>query len=157
MNHSSRALGPILRAGLIVGALDIADAIVVSLIRGGSPMRMLRYIASGVLGPDAVQAGAATSALGLFLHFCIATGWAALFVLASTRIAVLKRRPVLCGMAYGLVVWAGMQYIVLPLSLVRMGPGPQLGWPLANALGIHLLGVGLPIGLVTARWLRGRA
>lgn len=148
--------GAILRGGLIAGALDIADAIVVAWIRGGSPMRMLRYIASGLLGPDAVQGGVATSVLGLLFHFGIATGWAALYVLASIRLPILWRRPLICGALYGLFVWASMQFVVLPLSLVRMGAGPTIGWPLLNALGIHALGVGLPIAIVTARWLRGR-
>lgn len=150
------AIGPILRGGLIAGTLDITYAIVMAWARGGSPARMLRYIASGLLGPDVVQAGAAMSALGLLLHFCIATGWSALFVLASLRVAVLRSHPIACGLLYGLLVWAAMHYVVLPASLVRLGPGPQIGWPLVGMLAIHALGVGLPIALVTARWHRRR-
>ena len=150
----SGAIGAILRGGLIAGAADITYAIVLSWIRGGSPMRMLRYIASGLLGPEVVQAGTAMAAVGLLLHFCIAIGWAALFVLASLRVDALRSHPVVAGLLYGLLVWAVMQYVVLPASLVRPGPGPQLGWPLAGMLAIHALGVGLPIALVTSRWHR---
>ena len=56
----------------------------------------------------------------------------------------------MCGIIFGFCVWVVMHYVILPASLVRMGPGPQLGWPLVNMLGIHMFGVGVPIALITA-------
>ena len=158
MSNSSRwSIGKtILVAGLIAGTIDITDAIVVTHFRGGSPMRMLRFIASGLHGPDVVQSGGTPmSALGLLFHYCIAAGWATLYVLASTRIAALLRRPVVCGLIYGGFVWVMMNYVVLPFSRVRPGPGFQMNWILFNSVGIILLGVGLPIALIAARGRRG--
>ena len=146
------AWGTVLRAGLVAGVLDIADAFVVSGLRGVAPGRVLRHIASGVMGPGAAQGGVPAVLLGLLLHFVIATGAAATYFLASRRISLLRQRPILCGLFFGLCVWATMQYLILPLSLVRRGPGPQIGWPLVNMLGIHMLGVGLPIALLTRRY-----
>jgi hypothetical protein len=42
-----------------------------------------------------------------------------------------------------------MRFVVIPLSLVRMGhPGPLL---IANQLFIHAFGVGVPIAWIAAR------
>jgi uncharacterized membrane protein YagU involved in acid resistance len=114
---------------------------------------MLQGIASGLLGASAFEGGTATAALGLVLHFTIAFGAATVFLLASRRIPLLLRRPIAGGLAYGLMVWAFMQFVVLPLSLVRTGPLPP--WPvLLNLLFIHAVGVGLPIGWCAARSTR---
>lgn len=141
-----------IRAGLLAGTLDIADALIVSGVRGVSPGRVLRYIASGVLGTSAAQGGVPAAFLGLLCHFVIATGAAAVFVLASTRIPFLWRRPFISGPAFGLCVYYVMQWIVVPLSLVRRGTAAQPWYLLVNQFGIHMFGVGLPIALVTSYW-----
>jgi hypothetical protein len=46
-----------------------------------------------------------------------------------------------------------MYHAVLPLSLVQQGAGPS-GPMLANQLGIHAFGVGVPIALLAARSAR---
>lgn len=146
---------PVLQGGLIAGALDLADALILYGLRGVSPVRIVQAIASGLLGRSAFEGGAATAALGVALHFFIATTAAAVFVLASTKLIVLVRRPVMCGMIFGLGVFVFMQYGVVPLS--RAG-GRGLAWPyVVNGMLIHALGVGLPIALAVARWhKRGR-
>lgn len=151
--RSARAA--ILAGGLIVGVLDIADAFIVHGVRSGaSPVRILQSIASGLLGRDAYQGGAATAALGAALHLFIATTIAAVYVAASVRVPVLARRPITCGFVYGLGVFLFMQYGVTTLS--RIGWRPP-AWPLVvNGVAIHMLGVGLPVALLTARWHRTR-
>lgn len=156
MAKSWSAAGAIVRAALLAGAIDIADAFIVSGIRGVSPGRVLRYIASGVLGASAATGGVPAALLGLFCHFTIATGAAATFVLASTRIPFLWRRPMISGPLFGICVYYFIQWVVIPLSLVRRATAAQPAWMLVNMLGIHMLGVGLPIALVTSRWHRSR-
>jgi hypothetical protein len=146
-----RAFDTILCGGLTAGALDILDAFIVSGLRGGSPERVLRYIASGVMGPAAAQGGVEVPALGLALHFVIALGAATTFWAASQKLAILTKRPVISGLAFGLGVWAFMRYVVVPLSLVRGGAGSPSLLLLLNQLGIHALGVGLPIALFASR------
>lgn len=151
----ARALDSILLGGLIAGVLDITDAVVVTLLRGGHPIRMLQGIASGLLGPISFEGGVATAALGLGLHFFIALGAASVFFAATRLMPSLLRRPLWSGIAYGLCVWAFMRFVVIPLSLVRMGhPGPIL---IANQLFIHAFGVGVPIAWFAARSARSRA
>lgn len=154
MALAARPVHTIVFGGFTAGVLDILDAVVLTVMRGGSPARMLQGIASGLMGPRAFESGLMTAALGLGLHFLIAVGAATVYFAASTKLSMLIRRPIVCGIAFGLCVWAFMQYVVLPLSLIRMGPPPS--WPLLmNQLAIHALGVGLPIALFASRSARG--
>jgi hypothetical protein len=147
----ARAFDTVVLGGFTAGVLDILDALVLTVLSGGRPARMLQGIASGLLGARAFEGGMLIAALGLGLHFLIALGAATVYFLASTKLPVLVRRPVICGIAFGLCVWAFMQYVVLPLSLVRRsGATPPLPL-LMNQLVIHALGVGLPIALFASR------
>ncbi len=146
----ARALDTIVFGGLAAGALDILDAFAVTLWNGGTATRVLHAIASGVMGRSAYDGGAATAAVGLALHFVIAAGAATVFFLASRALPGLLRRPVLSGVVFGLGVWVVMYYVVLPITFSR--PNTLPAWPLlANQLGIHALGVGLPIALFASR------
>jgi hypothetical protein len=131
---------------LIVGTADILDAFVFFGLRGIRPVRILQGIASGILGRDAFSGGAATAVLGAFLHYFIAFAIVWVFLAASRRLPDLARRPWLYGPLYGLVVYAVMNWIVIPLSLVTARPKPLA--VLANGLLIHMLGVGLPTALI---------
>ena len=109
---NSEAFRAILTAGLVVGAMDITSAIVLTLLHGGTIMRLMQFIASGLLGKSAFQGGLATAALGLALHFVIAFGLVTVFYFASRKLAFLRQRPVPSGIAYGLIVFAVMNLIV---------------------------------------------
>lgn len=137
----------ILRAGLIAGVLDITAAFAFAALRGGTPLRVLQYIASGLLGSPAFQGGAATAALGLALHFVIALGAAAVYWAASRRIAFLATHAVPAGLLYGVAVYFVMNLVVLPLSSVPQRPFT----PSLAMIAIHMLCVGLPIALVLRR------
>jgi hypothetical protein len=142
----------ILAGGLLMGALDIADAIIFWwLYRDAPPARILQSVASGLLGAKAYEGGAATAALGLVLHFVIATTIAAVYVAGSRKLPVLVERAALCGMAYGLAVYGVMNYVVLPLSAF---PG-RLTFaliPFLNGILGHALLVGLPVAIMTRRY-----
>jgi hypothetical protein len=131
---------------LTVGTLDILDAFLFFYsYRGVSPIRILQSIASGLLGRASFQGGIPTAALGLLLHFFIAFMVVLTYWLASRRMPSLVRRPLLYGPLYGLVVYAVMNLVVLPLSAAKSGvPSTPV---LINGLFIHALGVGLPSAL----------
>jgi uncharacterized membrane protein YagU involved in acid resistance len=138
----------ILVGGTLAGVLDILAAFLMSWPRV-PPVRVLQYIASGALGPSAFRGGAATAAVGLALHFVIAFAAAALYVAASRRWRVLTARPVASGSAYGVVVYAMMQLVVLPLS--RVTRGTPTWRSVALMIGIHIVCVGLPIAFAARR------
>lgn len=146
---SRRPLTPrqaVLFGTLTVGVLDILDAFVFFGFRGVPPISILQSIASGLLGRAAYQGGVPTALLGLLLHFFIAFVVVLVYFLASRRLPALTRHPVVCGLLYGLLVYAVMNLAVIPLSAAAVG-GPPSGLSLVNGLLIHALGVGLPSAL----------
>lgn len=144
---------PIAIAGLLAGVLDIFAAFAFHGTNGVAPARVLQAIASGALGPAAFAGGRATAALGLLLHFLIAVGAAAVFYLASRGLPMLLQRPIIAGVAYGVLVYGVMNRIVVPLSRLQAGTPPWSS--VAILVAIHILFVGLPISLTMARAARG--
>lgn len=130
---------------LTVGTLDMLDAIVFSAFRGVAPLRVPQSIAVGLLGRAAFAGGAATALAGIAIHYFIASSVVATYFLASRRLPMLTRHPLLLGPVYGVVVWIVMNYVVIPLSAITMPP--LTAARLINGLGIHALGVGLPSAL----------
>jgi hypothetical protein len=137
-------------ATLVAGTLDITDACVYwAVTKGVSPERIFQSVASGLLGKAAFKGGAQTAALGLLLHFGIMAVMVAVYALASLRLPILTKRPVLMGVGYGLATYAVMNYVVLPLSQASHG-GPFRLPVFVNGVLAHVLLVGLPIALILA-------
>ena len=149
----ARPFDTIVLGGLTAGVLDILDAFAMTAMSGGAPTRVLHAIASGVLGRVAYEGGLPAAALGLTLHFVIALGAAATFLLASRAMPALLRNPVPAGLAFGLGVWAFMYLVVLPATFGRPYAPPAVP-QLLNQLGIHAIGVGLPIAWFASRSAR---
>ena len=140
------SIRPALWAGALAGTLDITAACIQSFLNGRTPERMLQGIASGWLGKASFTGGAATAALGLVTHFFIATTAATVYWLTSRRYPQLVRHAWAWGASYGLVVYAVMYEIVIPLSAIhhRIPRTPQA---YITQLLIHVFCVGLPIAL----------
>lgn len=140
----------VLAGTLVLGVIDLTDALVFWSLRGAPPKRVLQGIASGLLGREAaLQGGTKTAVLGLALHFFIAFMVVLVYMLASRRAPVLARRPFLFGPAYGLCVYLVMFHVVLPLSAGKFVPGTRA--LLVNQLLVHAFGVGLSAAL--AAWM----
>ncbi len=135
--------------GLIVGTMDITSAIIITLLRGGTVIRLMQFIASGLLGKQAFAGGLPIAALGLALHFLIAFGLVTVFYFASGRLAFLRQHPVTSGIIYGLIIFAVMNLIVLPLSAAA--PRHSLSGDLIQ-IGIHMFVIGLPASLLLRRF-----
>ena len=155
---STRRLQPfayVLFGGLIAGSLDILYAGMFWAVKAGVPaQRILQSVAAGLLGPASFQGGAATAALGLVLHYLIATTMSVTYFLAASRYPALHRRPVLSGAAYGLLLYGIMNYVVVPLSAAGRGSRDPL-W-VALSVVVHMLCVGVPIALAARRASSGR-
>ncbi len=145
----------ILLGGLIAGTLDISAACVSAWLQNEvSPPRVFKYIASGALGPSALTAGVGVAALGLFLHYLIATGWTALFYLASRQLKLLINQPIISGVLYGVVVYVVMNFVVVPLSSV---PARRVTPPISSRAiqaTILIFCIGLPIAFIVRRFAR---
>ena len=151
MNNSKKA---IFWGGLIAGTLDITGACVAAWLRSSvPPVRVFQSIASGLLGPAAYAGGAKTAALGLALHFFIATIWTVVFYFASRKLRYLIEQPVVWGLVYGVVVYAFMNFVVLPLSRFPQARTSTLSSRLIGLL-IIMFCIGLPIALIVRRFSR---
>jgi uncharacterized membrane protein YagU involved in acid resistance len=150
-----RKLTAILLAGFVSGALDILSAFASYVSQGATVEGILKYIASGVLGPTAMQSGAAVAWLGLALHFALTTIMAAIFLFTALKIKLLTTRPWFAGSVYGVITWAVMVYVVVPLSGAPSWKLPQ-DWNIVSGLLAHIFYVGVPIAHITQSGLRNR-
>ncbi|MBA4055260.1 MAG: hypothetical protein C0490_11150 [Marivirga sp.] len=151
---NSRLPRTIVFAGLLVGTLDILAASIQTLIYGRSPLNMLKFVASGVFGSEALTGGPAFSFYGLFFHYCIAMGWTVLFFLVYPKLDFLSRNRILTGLGYGLFVWICMSQIVLPLSNT-----PSLPFKLSGAIIAVLIlmaAIGLPLSFIANKYYSTR-
>jgi len=151
MTRTIPTLMTILWIGLIAGTLDIADNLIFNQFRGISPIRVFQYIASGLIGMKSFQLGLASVALGVLIHYTIALFWTGVFYTASRKFSILVRRPVICGLLYGVVVYLVMNFVILPLSRVPPRPAAVTLPSRINAVLALLLFIGLTISLLTRR------
>jgi len=131
--------------GLIAGALDISQAIILF----GKKVPLL--IAGGLLGRGAFHGGAGTYVLGLFLHFFIAMSVATIYYVASRRLKFLMEHWIVCGLFYGAAVDQVMTLIVLPLSALHAA-GPYKLHDLLLGIIVHSIVIGLPISFSVRRF-----
>ena len=149
------ALKTIAFGGLAIGVLDFIDASIFFPLYYGITFQSVWWgPASGVLGRDAARAGGwNTALLGIFLHFVMAFCIATVYFLASRNISLMIRRPVICGLIFGIAANFVMQCVVLPLSAKATSPTAVLSEPLGSILNSvlgHALLVGLPVALIAA-------
>ncbi|MGZ5441317.1 MAG: hypothetical protein ACXW5U_05680 [Thermoanaerobaculia bacterium] len=100
------------------------------------PIRVVQGVATGLLGRSSFQGGIGTALLGLALHFLIATVVVCVYHVASRIIALLRRAPIAMGVFYGLLVYAFMNWVVLPLSAA--GPPKLVMAVVLNGLFAHV-------------------
>ena len=85
-------------------------------------VKLFQTIAVGVLGKASYDGGIAAAALGAALHLSMATTFVLVYSLASGRRPELLRRPFVYGPLYGVVLYVGMNFVVMPLSRVDAHP-----------------------------------
>lgn len=136
----------LLAGGALAGLLDIVFATSFWTLKGASPLVTPQSIAAGLLGNQAFRGGISTALLGLLLHFGIALAMAMAYWLASRRLPLLVRRPLVCGALYGVLLYLIMNWVVLPLSAAPQTPF-ALDWWFFGSIFSHCVLVGIPIAL----------
>ncbi|WP_157256253.1 hypothetical protein [Pelomonas sp. Root1217] len=145
---------PLTRAIVWGGLLAGTGDLVFALSYYGMKLRVFQGVAGGLIGREAAfSGGPQTFALGVALHYGIALIWAAIFCVVALRLPSLLRNATAAGLAYGFVVYFGMNNVVLPLSALHtpFWP-PKLDAP---AIAAHCFVFGLPIALAARRVLLG--
>jgi hypothetical protein len=148
------ALSRVVRAGLLTGVTDGLFSSVLSVAFYHSTVtRLFQGVASVLLGPAAFNGGVQTAAIGVLMHFGVALGWSAVFLVLLDRSRSLQNRlrstggVVAVAAVYGPFIWLVMSLLVIRLLLHRpptitvrwwvqlIGHFPFVGLPIAASLG----------------------
>ena len=133
-----RTVAAVLLGGIVAGTIDIGAACLINQRGIGF---ILHTIAGGLLANRAYAGGAATAWLGFLLQEVMGILIAVIFTIASTVLPVLRRRWLLGGLAYGVVILLVMNYLVVPLSAWHVVPQFSPAKFAANLLAMLLFGV----------------
>src|SRR5262249_52323491 len=91
-----------------------------------------------------------TAALGLLTHFFIAFVACTVYFIASRKLDILRNRPIICGLVFGVMVYLFMYGIVLRLTFHRNFLTPASS--VITAELIHMFCVGLPFSFAVYRF-----
>jgi len=149
------ALQTILLAGCAAATIALLFAFVFFGLRVGvTPVRVMQSVASGLFGPASFEGGWATAAAGFVAHYVILIGAAALYYVASRRLAWLNRNAAAAGVLFGLAIYIVMTFVIVPLSAARSRP---LSFSI-NDIGQFLIHpvLGVAIAMIVRRAARTR-
>lgn len=155
--ESARALRGGVVAGILGGIVISAFMLLMAALTGGDLWATMKGSGAPFLGDRALAPGfdGPAVAVGLLGHFAVSVVWGVLFGLLCFGFS--KGLTVLASLAWGIVVWLGMFYVLLPmLGLGRMVAGAPPGSAILEHLMFGLgVGVGfLPFQIETHRVLR---
>ncbi|MEO6749137.1 MAG: hypothetical protein ABI294_06055 [Casimicrobiaceae bacterium] len=124
--------------GLIAGSIDIGAAALINQLGVGF---ILRVVAGGVLGNAALAGDASVALLGLVLQWAMSLIIAAIYLLVVRRFPMLRMHWVRAGVAYGVVIFFAMNYVVVPLSAWAKTPKFTHATFAENLLAMLLFGL----------------
>jgi len=139
-------------AWLVAGTLDILAAFTQFYIKTGkgpAPI-ILKYIATGVFGADAMKGGTGMMLWGLVFHFLIALGCVLAFFWLYPNVQIMRANKWITAVVYGLLAWVVTTRLIVPLSLVKKSP-----FNLTSALiamGILICMIGIPVTFIIGRY-----
>jgi hypothetical protein len=115
-------------AGLVAGLVLWLFILATSALAGQEIWLSMKVPGAPFLGERALQPGFDASAVivGRLTHFAISTVWGMLFATLSFGLG--RTATLLAGLAWGIVVWVGMFYLLVPLlglaDIARDAPIP---------------------------------
>jgi len=146
-------LKPIAIATAISGTLDILFAMILTVAFGRQIPNMLRYVASGPF-PSATEMGTGGAVLGLVVHFALMAIMATALMLLVQWRPVLLDTPLRTGLAFGILTYFAMNWLVVPLRFHM--PLPPKALSVVTQLFAHIVLVGIPMAYIAARAFRPR-
>lgn len=141
---------------LLTGTLDITATLIKFLIdTGRGPVPILKFIASGVFGIEAMTGGTLMIIWGVVFHFIIAFLFTAFLFLVYPKAAIPVKNKFIIGIINGLFIWAIMNVVILPLSKI-----PNIPFDLTQAVIAALIlicMIGMPVALIADRYYSGKS
>jgi hypothetical protein len=116
----------------------------------GGPDRIFRYIARAVFGSEASTGGTLMVIWGAVFHFMIAFLFTAFLFLIYPKVAKWIKNKFLIGFLYGLFIWAVMNLVIVPLSLINKFPSDLKQAIIAELILTFM--IGLPVALIAHRY-----
>ena len=145
----NRFVSRLVRAGLTTAICDgIFSSVLVSVFYGSTVMRLWQGVASTLLGEEAVNGGMQTAAVGLLMHFGVAFGWSAVFLLLVMNWGWLRNTiaspggMIAVACVYGPLIWLVMSIGIVP-QLLHRPPTINFRW-WVQLIG-HIPAVAIPI------------
>jgi hypothetical protein len=138
-----KVLTAIVAAGLTAATFDFLVAMTLNHL---DAVTIGKAVARGWYGKAAMQGGLDVALVGVVSHYAILLVAAAIFVCASLRFPILRRRAWIVGPLFGAGIYGVMHYLILPLSAVHAVANPK-GVKLVLEFCGHMFLVGLPIAL----------
>ena len=137
----------VVKAGLLVGTLDILAAFIYYFImsKNKDVSIVLKFIASGLFGKDAFSGGNGMIVAGLFLHYTIAFAFTFFLFWLFPRVKVFSKNKIITGIAYGVFIWMVMNLIVVPVSNIGKQPFDTVNTIINMLILISCLGIPLSI------------
>ena len=151
MNSKSSS---IIKAGFLVGTLDILSAFLFYFINSGKKdvTIVLKYVASGLFGKEAFSAGYWMIIAGLLLHYMIAFAFTLLFFWLFPKTQVFSRNKIMAGILYGIFIWVIMNLVVVPLSAIGNMPSDMVNATI-NML-IVIVCIGIPLSFMASNFYK---
>jgi hypothetical protein len=130
-------------AGAIGGVAIAVFLLLMALIQGVNGWTVFKMASAPFYGDVATQPGfdLGPVLLGTLSHFAVSIGWGILFGLLAYGLS--RPMTMLAGAGWGILVWLGMYYVVLPL--VGLGEMAR-ETPIGTAIVSHLV-YGLAVGV----------
>lgn len=141
-------------AGLVGGIFLALLLLAMALLAHQSPWAMLKGAGTPFLHERAMspEFDLTAVAVGVLCHFAISIGWGVLF--GALAFGLTRSATLLFGVFWGVVVWLGMYYLLLPA--VGMGAMAR-SEPIGMAVGLHVgFGVALALGFMPFQQYRPR-
>jgi hypothetical protein len=135
------AWSAVVYGGVAIAATDFLYCLLYWVPQGVSPMRLWQGIAAGALGRAAFHGGIGSALLGAGFQWLIGAAFVLAYALAALCWPRLQRSINAHGVGYGLLLYAVMNGIVVPLSAAPHPLHPQLAWILTNVPMFAVFGV----------------
>jgi hypothetical protein len=142
----------ILLTWLLCGTLDILSAVIIN--SGATLAAVCRYIAGGFFGKTVAAAGGTEMVVyGALFHYLIALVFTAVLFILYPSFINMFRNKILLAFVFGLIIFAIMNFLVVPyLSHIVQRPMTLAG-VLKNAAAL-IVAFGFPIVFIADRYYK---
>ena len=145
-------LARVLSGGFAVGTFDLLFACTWWAVAAKvPPIRIFQSIAAGVYGRCEFRWRRAHRGDRRVAHYFIAACMVLAYALVATRSPTLVRHPWRWGLAYGVFLYAAMNFVIVPLSAAGAAP-TRPAWMAASVV-VHVL-IGIACAFIARSALR---